>query len=88
MEIETSERIAQHYKAMLDSVWVIGDVIAHPENYLRDRTIIERNVAHLEIMRAKSFWTDEDMTVVDAAIEAGRASFATQANSDVLPAPL
>jgi hypothetical protein len=72
MDTPTPEQIAQHHKAMLDSVWVIGDAIAHPENYTRDQTVIERNVVHLELMRAKDFWTDEDMTAVDAAITAGR----------------
>jgi hypothetical protein len=33
---------------------------------------IKRNVDHLEIMIAKDFWTDEDMTAVNAAIEAGK----------------
>jgi hypothetical protein len=29
-----------------------------------------RNVEHLELMVAKDFWTDEDMTAVNAAIAA------------------
>jgi len=33
---------------------------------------LERNVAHLEIMLAKDFWTTEDMTAVNAAIAAVR----------------
>ena len=34
---------------------------------------VDRNVANLEIMVAKDFWTDEDMTAVNAAIAAGKA---------------
>jgi hypothetical protein len=34
---------------------------------------VDRNVEHLEIMVAKEFWTDEDMTAVNAAITAGEA---------------
>ena len=28
----------------------------------------KRNVDHLEIMKAKTYWTSEDMTAVDKAI--------------------
>lgn len=74
MADETPEQIAQHYRAMGDSVWLINAIIAGelPD----DRDIIERNVAHLELMRAKDFWTDEDMAAVDAAIAAGKAHLA------------
>lgn len=77
MESQTSEQIAQHYKAMGDSVWLVNAVISgeymanSPEE---DRkACVVRNVAHLEIMRVKDFWTDENMTTVDAAIAAGKA---------------
>jgi hypothetical protein len=33
---------------------------------------VNRNVAHLEIMVAKDYWTDEDMTAVNSAITAGQ----------------
>jgi len=33
---------------------------------------VDRNVAHLEIMVAKDYWTDEDMTAVNSAITAGQ----------------
>lgn len=73
MDSPTSEQIADHYKAMLDSVTLINDAIAYPDNYVQDTTVIERNVTHLELMLAKDFWTDEDMAAVNAAIVAGRA---------------
>ena len=70
---ETPEKIAQHYKAMLDSVWIINDAIANTEKYTFDDTVIQRNVEHLELMLAKEFWTTEDMSEVVAAISAGRS---------------
>lgn len=71
---ETPERIAKHYSACLDSVWVINDAIANPQKYETDDTVIERNVKHLEGMRNATFWTDEDMAPIDAAIAAGNAA--------------
>jgi len=77
MENQTPEQIAQHYKAMGDSVWLINAVIAgetmSEESDAAKKATVERNVAHLELMKAKDFWTTEDMTAVDAAIAAGKA---------------
>ena len=70
----TPERIAKHYSACLDSVWVINDAIASPDKYTGDDTVIDRNVQHLEGMRKADFWTDEDMTPIDEAITAGKAA--------------
>lgn len=72
----TPEQIAKHYSACLDSVWVIEDAIANPARYTGDDTVIDRNVKHLEGMRQAPFWTDEDMTPIDAAIAAGNAATA------------
>lgn len=71
VEDPTPEQIAQHYKAMGDSVWLINAIIG--KEVKGDAEMVERNVAHLKLMRAKDFWTDEDMTAVDAAIAAGEA---------------
>jgi len=77
MENQTPEQIAQHYKAMGDSVWLINAIISgetmSEESEANKKATVERNVAHLELMRAKDFWTTEDMTAVDAAIAAGKA---------------
>lgn len=73
MEDQTPEQIAQHYSAMLDSVSVINDAIANPEKYAQDETVVQRNVEHLQHMKTRDFWTDEDMAAVDAAIAAGEA---------------
>ena len=67
----TPERIAKHYSACLDSVWVISEAIANPDEYTSDDTAIDRNVQHLEIMLNADFWTDEDMTPITAAIQSG-----------------
>jgi len=77
MENQTPEQIAQHYKAMGDSVWLINAVIAGETMpnapAAEKKATVERNVAHLELMKAKDFWTTEDMTAVNAAITAGKA---------------
>ena len=73
----TIEQIAQHYTAMGHSVSLINDIIAGDamaDDATEDKQdCVGRNVAHLEIMVAKDFWTDEDMTEVNAAIVAGKA---------------
>lgn len=73
----TAEQIAQHYTAMGHSVDLINAVIAGEqmadESASERQDCVDRNVAHLEIMIAKDFWTDEDMTAVNAAITAGKA---------------
>lgn len=80
MDETTPEQIAQHYKAMGDSVDLINAVIAG-EQMADDmqeakNDCVDRNVQHLEIMKAKDFWTTEDFTAVDAAIVAGKAYLA------------
>ena len=71
MENSTPEQTARHYAAMGDSVWLINAIIAGEQP--DDRDVVERNVAHLELMRGRDFWTTEDMAAVDAAIAAGKA---------------
>jgi hypothetical protein len=72
----TTEEIAQDYTAMGHSVDLINAIIAGTE--MADDTAedkqdcVDRNVAHLEIMVAKDYWTDEDMTAVNSAITAGK----------------
>jgi hypothetical protein len=73
----TTAQIAQHYTAMGHSVNLINAIIAGDQMAEADaadkQDCVDRNVAHLEIMVAKDFWTDEDMTEVRAAIVAGKA---------------
>ena len=73
---KTKEEIAQDYTAMGHSVTLINDIIAG--NAMADDTAeekqdcVDRNVAHLEIMKAKDYWTNESMTAVTSAITAGK----------------
>ena len=70
-EVQTEEEIAQHYSAMQDSVNLIDEMRTNPPEDMTDEEVadtISRNVEHLEIMVAKDYWTDEDMTEVNAAI--------------------
>jgi hypothetical protein len=77
MENQTPEQIAQHYKAMLDSVWLINAVIAGEQMAGQldadKKDTVDRNVKHLELMVDKDFWTTEDMDPVNAAIAAGNS---------------
>jgi GTPase Era involved in 16S rRNA processing len=75
MDEITSEQIAQNYTAMGHSVQLITDVIAGDamaDDAAEERqSCVDRNVEHLQLMVAKDYWTDEDMTAVNAAITAG-----------------
>ena len=76
MEELTTEEIAQNYTAMGHSVDLINAIIAGDamaDDEAEDKQdCVDRNVAHLEIMVAKDYWTDEDMTAVNSAITAGQ----------------
>ena len=67
----TPEQIAQHYSAAMDSVNLINAVVASPDDYTDDETVLERNVGHLKIVVDWDFWTTEDMTPITDAITAG-----------------
>ena len=77
MEDRTAEQLAQDYSAMGHSVAVITDVIAGDSMADEDaedrQDCVDRNVQHLELMVAKDFWTNEDMTAVNSAISAGKS---------------
>ena len=66
----TAEEIAQHYVAMGHSVDLLN--AGKPEDMSDEdwADTVSRNVEHLEIMVAKDFWTTEDMTAVNAILEA------------------
>jgi hypothetical protein len=74
-EVRTAEEIAQDYTAMGHSVTLINEVIAGTQ--MADETdedkkdCVKRNVEHLELMVAKDYWTNEDMTAVNSAIQSG-----------------
>jgi hypothetical protein len=65
----TLERIEKHYSAAMDSVNLING--EKPE-YMSDEEwadCIARNKEHLKIMLAKDFWTDQDLSPIEAAAE-------------------
>ena len=76
MDELTTEEIAQHYTAMGHSVELINAIIAGDamadESAEDKQDCVDRNVEHLQIMVAKDYWTDEDMTAVNSAITAGQ----------------
>ena len=73
---KTKEEIAQDYTAMGHSVELINAVVggtAMADDTAEDKqSCVDRNVEHLELMKAKDYWTSESMTAVDSAITAGK----------------
>ena len=74
-EDRTAEQLASDYTAMGHSISLITDVIAGDsmaDDDAEDRQdCVDRNVAHLELMKAKSDWGSESFTATDSAISAG-----------------
>ena len=68
MDEITEEQIAKNYAAMGHSVNLING--SKQEGYTDEEwnVFIEKNKEHLRIMLTKDYWTDEDMTAVNAAI--------------------
>lgn len=67
--IVSAEEIAQHYKAALDSVALLN--AGQPEGMTDEdwADTVKRNKEHLEIMLAKDYWTDEDLTPLQDAVK-------------------
>ena len=72
----TTEEKSRDYTAMGHSVELITDIIAG--NAMADKeavdkqSCVDRNVEHLELMKAKADWGSEDMTATTNAITAGK----------------
>tara|TARA_R110002110_G_scaffold229053_4_gene444480 strand:+ start:292 stop:510 length:219 start_codon:yes stop_codon:yes gene_type:complete len=66
----TTEEIAQHYSAAMDSVRLINEIVASGDTDTESVDTKSRNQDHLEIMVAKDFWTTEDLTPLTSAINA------------------
>ena len=81
METRTTEKLAQDYSALGDSVDLINAIIAGDsmaDESAEDRQdCVDRNTQHLELMVAKEDWGSEDMTATNAAITAGNGYTAT-----------
>ena len=76
MADRTTEELAQDYTAMGHSIDLINAVIAGnsmaDEAKEKRQDCVDRNVAHLELMKAKSDWGSESMTATTNAITAGK----------------
>jgi len=79
-EVRTAEEIAKDYEAMGHSVELINGIIdgskMADESTEDKQDCVRRNVEHLEIMVAKDYWTNEDMTAVNSAIQSGNTYIA------------
>ena len=75
MADRTDAQLAVDFTAMGHSIALITDVIAGnsmAEDDAADRQdCVDRNVAHLVLMKAKSDWGSESFTATDSAISAG-----------------
>ena len=80
-EVKTAEEIAQDYTAMGHSVELINGIIDGSKMAMKkqliDKVQLTEMLNTLELMVAKDYWTDEDMTAVNAAIVAGKAHTAS-----------
>jgi len=63
----TAEEIQRHFNACMDSVNLIN--AGQPEGMSDEdwADTVERNREHLKIMLAKTFWTTEDLSPLQAA---------------------
>ena len=68
VETPTTEEIAKHYSAAMDSVNLINGTKPANETDAEWEATLQRNKAHLEIMVAKTYWTTEDLTPFHTAI--------------------
>jgi hypothetical protein len=80
MEKETAEQIAQSYVAMGHSVELINGIIDGSKMINEDpedkEDTVKRNVEHLELMVAKDYWTNQNMTAIKKAIVDGKSYLA------------
>jgi dihydrodipicolinate synthase/N-acetylneuraminate lyase len=69
IELTPEQQIAKHYAACMDSVNLINS--EKPERTTDEEwaDTVARNKEHLNIMLAKDFWTNEDLSAIQAASE-------------------
>ena len=65
----TSEEIAKHYSAALDSVNLINGTKPEMTTDEEWADTVARNKEHLNIMLAKTYWTTEDLAPLQAAAQ-------------------
>jgi hypothetical protein len=64
----TAEEIAQHYRAAMDSVNLINEIVASGDTDEESVDTLKRNRDHLKIMVDKEYWTTEDLQPFKDAI--------------------
>jgi len=67
MEQITTEQIAKHYSAAMDSVNIINGTKPELMTDVEWADCLSRNKEHLKIMLAKDFWTTENLTPLQQA---------------------
>lgn len=77
IETPNQAELDRHFSAMGDSVDLINAIVAGTRMQnepAKDRQdCIKRNVDHLELMIAKGWFDDRDLSAVNASIAAGKA---------------
>jgi len=66
----TPEQIARHYSAAMDSVNLITALAAQETMTENDQDTMQRNKKHLQFMLAQDYWTTEDLTPFETAVNA------------------
>jgi len=56
---------------MLESVALVNEVLGCGDTDSESKDCVSRNIEHLENMTTKDYWTNEDMTTVNQAIDDG-----------------
>jgi len=73
-ETLTAAEIAQNYSAALDSVTVINALMDLSSRTEEETATVARNVEHLQLMVAKTYWTSEDLDPLNDAVTRGGAA--------------
>ena len=83
MEERTADEVAAIFSAAGDSVTVINGSKAEGQTDAEWKEVLQRNVDHLEIIKAykkeddtTSIWTSESFTAIDAAVTSGKSKIA------------
>ena len=66
-DLAPEQQIAKHYAACMDSVALINSEKPELTTDEEWAATVERNKEHLRIMLAKDFWTNEDLSAIQAA---------------------
>jgi len=69
MDEITIKEIQKHYSAAMDSVNLINGEKPESMSDQEWADCIARNKEHLQIMLAKDFWTDQDLTPLQQAAQ-------------------